>query len=236
MDPRWLCQSVVGPLLSPKIFPIHLDSSLSGTASKENIQSVLEIFNERKWDAVNHTISLLCRLEICYPVSEQTETYQFPALIEEKRPAHAWLKNLEMTVYVGRRLMSEEITDIITPGTMPFIQSNARNSSCFRPSEPVVWQGGLLIKRMIGSHFVEGIIVFQDREKAIDFIVRGTERSERQCLKHLSDLMDLGMKVLLVKSPGTTRSLWYISRTELEALKDFPLAHELQTVHETIKR
>ncbi|XP_065835433.1 uncharacterized protein [Oscarella lobularis] len=235
LDPPWLCQNVVGPLLSPKIFPIHLDSSLSGTASKENIQSVLEIFNKRKWDDVDHTISLLRRLEICYPVLEQTETYQFPALIEEHRPPHAWRKNPDMTVYVGRRLMSEEITDIITPGTMPFIQSSARNASCFRPSEPIVWQGGLLIKRTIGSHFVEGMIVFQNREKAMDFIVRGPEHSEKQCMKHLRDLMDVGMEVLLVKSPGTTRTLWYISRTELEALKDFPLAHKSQTVEETIK-
>ncbi|XP_065835673.1 uncharacterized protein [Oscarella lobularis] len=235
LDPPWLCQSVVGPLLSPKDFPIHLDFSLSGTANKENIQSVLEIFNKQKWVDVDHTISLLRRLEICYLVSEQTETYQFPALIEEQRPPHAWRENPEMTVYVGRRLMSEEITDIITPGTMPFIQSSARNASCFRPLEPIVWQGGILIKRTIGSHFVEGMIAFQDREKAIDFIVRGPEHSEQQCMKHLRDLMDVGIKVLLVKSPGTTRTLWYISRTELVALKDFPLAHKSQIVEETIK-
>ena len=104
-----------------------------------------------------------------------------------------------------------------------------------RPSEPSVWQGGLLIKRTIDSYSVEGMIVFQDREKAIDFIVRGPEHSEKQCMKHLRDLMDVGIKVLLVKSPGTTRTFWYISRTELEGLKDFPLAHKSQTVEETIK-
>ena len=235
MDPLWLCQNVVGPLLSPKNFPIHLDSSASGTATKEKIKRVLEIFNKRKWENVDDTISLLCNLEICYPISEQADTYQFPALIEQQRPPHVWRDNREMTVYVGRRLMSEEITDIITPGTMPFIQSRVRNTSCFSPSKPVVWQGGLLIERTIDRHLVEGMIVFQDREKAIDFIVRGPEHSEQQCKKHLQDLMDVGTKVLQVKSPGTLQSLWYISFTQLKQLIDFPIAHRADTVSETMK-
>ena len=235
MDFPWLCQNVLGPLLSPRDFPICLDSSTSGTATKESIQKVLESFNHRKWENVDDTISLLCRLEICYPFPKQADTYQFPALIEDERPAYVWCENSQMTVYVGRRLMSEEATDIITPGTMPFIQSSARNALRFRPSEPVVWQDGLLIKRTIGRHSLEGMIVFQDREKAIDFIVRGPEHSEKQCKKHLSDLMSVGMKALQEKSPGTVQSLWYISFTELKQLKDFSVAHKSQTVEETVK-
>ena len=192
---------------------------------------MLEIFNKRKWGNVDDAISLLCSLEICYPISEQADTYQFPALIEEQRPPHVWRDNREMTVYVGRRLMSEEITDIITPGTMPFMQSRVRNSSCFSPSKPVVWQGGLLIERTIDRHLVEGMIVLQDREKAIDFIVRGSENSELQCKKHLKDLMDVGTRVLQVKSPGTMQTLWYISYAQLKQLTiDFPLAHRAETV------
>ncbi|XP_065835183.1 death-associated protein kinase 1-like isoform X2 [Oscarella lobularis] len=235
LNPSWLCQNVVGPLLSPRNFPIHLDSSASGTATKEKIKRVLEIFNKRKWESIDDTISLLRNLEICYPISDQADTYQFPALIEEQRPPHVWRDNREMTVYVGRRLMSEEITDIITPGTMPFIQSRVRNSSSFSPSKPVVWQGGLLIERTIDRHLVEGTIVFQDREKAIDFIVRGPEHSQQQCKKHLRDLMDVGTRVLQVKSPGTMQSLWYISFTQLKQLIDFPIAHRAETVSETIK-
>ncbi|XP_065835879.1 uncharacterized protein [Oscarella lobularis] len=235
LDFPWLCQNVLGPLMSPRDFPICLDSSTSGTATKESIQKVLESFNHRKWENIDDTISLLCRLEICYPFPKQADTYQFPALIEDQRPAYVWRENSQMIVYVGRRLMSEEATDIITPGTMPFIQSSTRNAPCFRPSEPVVWQDGLLIKRTIGRHSLEGMIVFQDREKAIDFIVRGPEHSEKQCKKHLSDLMNVGMKALQEKSPGTVQSLWYISCTELKQLKDFPVAHKSQTVEETVK-
>ena len=235
MDPPWLCHNVVGPLLSPREFSVHLDRTASGTASKGKIQSVLEIFNQQKWENVEATISLLCRLEICYPFSDQTDTYQFPALIEEKRPTYVWREKPEMTVYVGRRLMSEDVTDIITPGTMPFIQSSVRNAQCFCPSTPVVWQGGLFIERTVDRHFVEGMILFQDHEKAIDFIVRGPEHSELQCKIHLKDLMNVGMEVLRVKSPGTIQTLWYISPTELKQLKAFPVGYRAETVDEMKK-
>ena len=196
---------------------------------------MLEIFNQQKWESVEDTISLLCRLELCYPFSDQTDTYQFPALIEEQRPAYVWRENPEMKIYVGRRLMSEDVTDIITPGTMPFIQSSVRNCQCFCPSTPVVWQGGLFIEGKVDRNFVEGMILFQDREKAIDFIVRGPEHSELQCKMHLKDLMNVGIAVLRVKSPGTIQSLWYISPTELKQLKAFPVGHRAETVDEMTK-
>ncbi|XP_065835186.1 death-associated protein kinase 1-like isoform X2 [Oscarella lobularis] len=215
LDLPWLCQNVVGPLLSPKSFPIHLHSSAFGTATKEQIQRVLEDFNRKpKWE---------------------NDTYQFPALIEEERPNDVWRENPDMIVYVGRRLKSEKETDIITPGTMSFIQSSVKNASRFQPSEPVVWQDGLLIKRTIDRRSIEGMIVYQDREKAIDFVVRGPEHSERQCKKHLKDLMDVGTRVLQLKSPGTVQSLFYISCAELKQRKAFPLAHRAETVEETKK-
>ena len=228
MDPPWLCHNVFGPLLSPDSFTTHLESSASGIANREKIQTVLKNFNKKEsWGNVDNTIELLCRLEICYSL-QQKDSYQFPALIKEDRPNNAWDENSEMTVYVGRRLKSENETDIITPGTMSFIQSSARTR--FQPSEPVVWQGGLLIERTIDRVSVEGMIVFKNREKAIDFVVRGPKHSERQCMKHLRDLRNVGTKILHEKSPGTTQSLLYISCTELKQRKDFPAAHKSQTV------
>ena len=212
-------------------FPVCLDVSAAGTVSKEKIQRVLKISCNQKWNDDDDAISLLCHLQICYPIPDETNTYQFPALIEEQRPDDVWRDNCRMTIYVGRRLVSEEFTDIITPGTMPFIQSSARNVLCFQPSDFAVWKHGLMIRKSIGRLSVEGII--QCQNNTIDFIIRGPNHSELQCKKHLKDLMGVGMKVLQEKSPGTVQSLWYISCVELKQLKDFPVAHKSQAVEKT---
>ncbi|XP_065835188.1 death-associated protein kinase 1-like isoform X2 [Oscarella lobularis] len=234
LDLCWLSNNVIGPLVSPEDFPISLEC-VSGTASKKAIRTVLENFNKREWDNIDDTISLLCNLEICYPFPGQPDMYQFPALIREERPCHVWSKNPKMKVYAGRRLRCKEVTDIITPGTMPFIQSHVHNAPCFRSSEPDVWRGGLLIKRSVNDRSLEGMIVLQDREKAIDFIVRGSEHSEGECKTLLADLMTAGKTIFEKRSPGTNHSLWYISSSELKRLKEDARAHKSKAVNETIE-
>ncbi|XP_065835304.1 death-associated protein kinase 1-like isoform X2 [Oscarella lobularis] len=235
LDPSWLCRNVIGPLLSPVDFPVSLSCFPPGTATKEKIKSALEIFNGRKWDNIDETISLLSHLEICYLVPGKSDTYQFPALLEEQRSSEVWQENPEMTVYVGRRIKRLEETDIITPGTMPFLQCHVRNAACFRGLEPIVWQGGLMIKATIDGVSVEGMIGLTQEDKSLDFVVRGPQHSERECMKLLTDLKNTGEKILREKSPGMDRCLWYISCTELKQLKESPLAYKETTINEKIK-
>ena len=231
LDVSWFSTHVIGSLLAPDTadFQNSLRSLCgSGPASKDLIQRTLE-----KWIKTDETIDLLCNLEICYPLPEQPGMYQFPAFIREERPHHVWSENPTMKIYAGRRLKCEKKIDIILPGTMPFIQSHVR--SVPRLSEPLVWQGGLLIKRRVNDRSLEGMIVLQDHEKAIDFIVRGSEHSEGECKTLLNDLMTAGKEILDKRSPGSNFSLWYISSSELKKLKDNPCSHESKTVDETIK-
>ena len=237
LDPTWLCQNIIGLLLCPpdSVFRVSLCCSPPGTTTKDDIQSALEAFNKRKWENIDETIRLLCHLEICYKLPGKQNTYQFPALLEEKRPSDVWCTNSEMTIYVGRRVRRAEETDIITPGTMPFLQCHVRNVPCFHCLEPVVWQDGLMIRDTIDSFLVEGMITLQEEGKALDFVVRGPVHSERACLKLLNNLMKTGEEVLRRRSPGTHSRLWFISFTELKQLKDFPLAYEKATIDEKIE-
>ena len=237
LEPNWLCQDIIGPLFSPlnSEFPVSLVCSPPGTTTKDDIQSALEAFNNRKWENIDETIRLLCHLEICYELSGKQNTYQFPALLKAKRPPDVWSENSEMTIYVGRRVRRAEKTDIITPGTMPFLQCHVRNVPCFDGSEPVVWQDGLMIRDTIDGFLVEGMITLQEQDKALDFIVRGPVHSERECLKLLNNLMKTGKEILRKRSPGTESLLWYISFTELKQLKEFPLAYEKATIDKKIE-
>ena len=235
LNPTWLCQNIIGPLLSPPEFEVSLCCSPPGTTTKDDIQSALEAFNKPKWNNINETIQLLCHLEICYELPGNQNTYRFPALLKEKRPSDVWCENSEMAIYVGRRERRAEETDIITPGTMPFLQCHVRNVPCFRGLEPVVWQGGLMIKDTIDGFSVEGMISLQEEDKALDFVVRGPVHSERECLKLLNNLIKAGKEILRKRSPGTESFLWYISSTELKQLEKFPLAYEKATIDEKIK-
>ena len=225
LELSWLCHSVLGSLLSPEEFQITLSCSPPGTATKEKIKRALEAFNKQKWDNIDETLSLLCRLEICFELPDRPNTYQFPALIQQQRPPEIWCRNALMTVYVGRRWKREDETDIITPGTMPFLQCHVRNTKCFCGLEPVLWQGGLTIKKRIAKFSLEGMVILQDVDKALDFGLRGTEHSESECMKLLRDLMRTGEKVLQEKSPGMERHLWYISCSELKEVKESPGAY-----------
>ena len=75
--------------------------------------------------------------------------------------------------------------------------------------------------------------MLQDREKAIDFIVRGPEHSEGECKALLDDLMAAGKTVLRRRSPGTNYSLWHISSSEVKKLKLDARAHKSETVDTT---
>ena len=238
LDPPWLCQNAIGPLLSPEgspEFPTSLQCSSPGTATKKQIQCALEAFNNEKWENIDETILLLCHLEICYPLLGEPDTYRFPARINEERPPDVWRENSEMSIYIGRRLRQAEETDIITPGTLPFLQCRVHNAACFRGLKPVIWKGGLMMHETIDGRSVEGMIRLQKKDKVLDFVVRGPKHSEKECMKFLTNLKETGEKILRQKSPGTNTLYSYISSAELKQLKDFPLAYAEEKVDEKIK-
>ena len=225
---------MLSPADSPD-FPISLQCSPPGTAKKEKIQSALEAFNDEKWENIDDTITLLCCLEICYQLPDEPDAYRFPALLDQERPPEVWSESSEMKIYIGRRLRQAEETDIITLGTMPFLQCHVHNVDCFRGLEPVIWQGGLMIQKTIEDHSVEGMIRLQQKDKAMDFVVRGPVHSERECMKLLTNLKRTAEKVLRQKSPGTNTLHLYISCAELQQHRDFPLAYPEEKVDEKIK-
>ena len=236
LDPPWLCQSIIGPLMSPDDFPVHLEGVVNGIVSKDQVKSALEVFSEVKQTgsiAVDEAIEILCHLEICYPVKELPDTsvqYQFPALIQTLDRERLWRRKEDMVLYVGRRLQCKEKTDIITPGTMPFIQSRAAIK--LHPTQPLVWKGGLMMQRTINRCRIEGLIELHEYEKSIDFVVRGPRDSEGECMTLLNEMLKLGQAVLEEKSAGTDLSLLYFSKTELQKLSAQPLAYASEVVEQ----
>ena len=245
LDPSWLCQSLIGPLLSPDYFPVHLEGVVNGVVSKENVKAALDgssKANQTCMIEVDEAIKMLCHLEICYQVKERPDApaqYQFPALIQTVDRKTVWQRKENMVLYVGRRLQCEEKTDIITPGTMPFIQS--RVAVTFHPTQPLVWKSGLMIPKMIKKSgislskcTIEGMIELHEKS-IIDFVVRGPQDWQGECLTFLTELIKLGQTVLKEKSAGTDISLLYLSRTELQKLSVQPLAYAREAVEQAMR-
>ncbi|XP_065835752.1 uncharacterized protein [Oscarella lobularis] len=163
IDLPWVCRRGINSLfsISSSISRTRFDT---GTTSRESIQ---KFFEKRDTKLSRIMIQLLCSLELCYPVDEQASRYFIPALIQEGFPPHVWRKNSLMTVYVGRRLMSEEKADILPPETMPLIQLNARNAPCFHTLQIIVWHGGLAIEQTINRYLVEGMVVGSARNTCL---------------------------------------------------------------------
>ncbi|XP_065831398.1 uncharacterized protein [Oscarella lobularis] len=234
VNPNWLCHNVIGPLMSPEEFPTHLTST-DGIFSLDDIRIALHQFNKRQrkpWIDVNEAIRILCRLEICFPLPNSPQCYQFPALAQEKRPAEAWIKNADMRVYIGRRLECQSDTDIIIPGTMPFFQAHVAASR--KPSSlcPIIWQGGVKAFETFDNLHFEVLVELAVNDRAIDIIVRGPEHSEAECYKRLETTKQMVEKMLDKRSPGTRLSELVLSRKVMEILVETRHAYSFTDIED----
>ena len=224
VNPNWLCNKVIGPLMSPKEFPIHLTPTTNGIFSLEDIKVTLTDFSKsqkKQLIDVNEAVKILRLLEICYPLPNNPHKYQFPALIQEERPADAWIDNTDKPVYVGRRLQCENDTDIITPGTMPFFQAHiAAASQELAFLRPIVWKGGIKTTETVRGLRFEALVKLTKNERAIDIIVRGPLHSEAECYKLMQESKGTVERMLDQKSPGTILLELVLSRKGMENLAE----------------
>ncbi|XP_065826994.1 death-associated protein kinase 1-like isoform X2 [Oscarella lobularis] len=226
LDPSWLCHNVIGPLMSPETFPVCLEAIDDGAVSAERIQKVIRQFNKQHSHIpVDLLMQLLCSLEICYPVPNEENVYRFPALIVERRRDEFWIKDENMIVYVGRRLQCKDETDIIVPGTIPFLQT--RSVIRLDPS-PQIWKDGMVLEKRIDEMTtIEGLIELQETARAIDVVARGPVDSEAECWGFVKEMLDMVRKVLDDRSPGTIidREMC-LSTLALKKLVERPPAHK----------
>ena len=224
VNPNWLCYSVIGPLMSPEEFPIPMAPTTNGIFSLEDIRVTLKEFSKsqkKQLIDVNEAVKILRLLEICYPLPNNPHKYQFPALVQEERPADAWIDNVDKPVYVGRRLQCENDTDIITPGTMPFFQAHvAAASEELASLRPIVWKGGIKTTETVRGRRFEALVKLTKNDRAIDIIVRGPLHSEAECYKLMQESKETVERMLDQKSPGTILLELVLSRKGMENLAE----------------
>ncbi|XP_065826100.1 uncharacterized protein [Oscarella lobularis] len=243
VNPNWLCNNVIGSLMSPKEFPIHMTRTTNGIFSLEDVRGTLQEFNKRQKTQlidVNEAIKILCRLDICYPLPYNPHKFQFPALIQEERPADAWMDNADKPVYVGRRLQCDNDTDIITPGTMPFFQAHVAaglgSPESVSSLSPIVWKGGIKTFESVRGLRFETLVELTENERAIDIIVRGPMYSAAECYKLVQETKTRVEKMLDQRSPGTDRFELVLSSKDMENLAEPRHGYSCEEIDRTKRR
>ncbi|XP_065838290.1 ankyrin repeat and KH domain-containing protein 1-like isoform X3 [Oscarella lobularis] len=225
LDPSWLCHSVIGPIMSPDTFPVRLEGIDDGEVDAERVENAIRQFNKNQsFFSIEELMQLLCSLEICYPVSNEENVYRFPALIDEWRRDEFWKADENMVVYVGRRLKCQYETDIIVPGTIPFLQTR---SVVRLDSSPLIWKDGMILEKRIDEITIEGLVEMDEAAKAIDVVARGPVDSEAECFDFVNKMLNMVQKVLDDRSPGTIIDHKFcLSTSALKKLIVNPPAHK----------
>ena len=220
--------------MSPETFPVCLEGIDDGTVNAKRIENAVRQFNKQQSHfPIDVLMQLLCSLEICYSVPNEQNVYRFPALITETRRDEFWKKDENMIVYVGRRLQCEDETDIIVPGTIPFLQT--RSVVRLDPS-PQIWKDGMVLEKRIDEMTtIEGLIELQETARAIDVVARGPVDSEAECWGFVKEMLDMVRKVLDDRSPGTIIDrVLCLSTSALKKLVERPPAHKPSLIESAI--
>ena len=211
--------------MSPDTFPVRLEGVDDGVVKAERVEHAIRQFNNNQsFFSIEVLMELLCSLEICYPVPNEENFYRFPALIVERRRNEFWKADAKMIVYVGRRLECHDETDIIVPGTIPFLQTR---SVCRLDPSPLIWKDGMVLDKKIDDVTIEGLVELNEATKAIDVVARGPVDSEAECLGFLNEMLNIVQEVLDDRSPGTmTGHNFCLSTSALKNLVEHPPAHK----------
>ena len=79
-----------------------MEAEADGTATLENISTVLEDFRELHGTPAvepRQGISILCHMGLAFP-TKIADVYRFPALIQDSKPENVWMK-LPVTIPCG---------------------------------------------------------------------------------------------------------------------------------------
>ncbi|XP_065846510.1 uncharacterized protein [Oscarella lobularis] len=211
LDPPWLCHNVIGPLMSPETFPVCLEAIDDGAVSAERIEKFGNLLSS-------------CR---------RTKRLSISRSHNRKTSGRILEKDENMIVYVGRRLQCKDETDIIVPGTIPFLQT--RSVVRLDPS-PQIWKDGMVLEKQIDEMTtVEGLIELQETARAIDVVARGPVDSEAECWGFVKDMLEMVRKVLDDRSPGTIIDHELrLSTSALKKLVERPPAHKPSLIESAI--
>ena len=210
LDIPWISHSLLGPVMAPREFPVHLKAAEShrseGTAMKEEISTVIQNFQRRQGkqpEDINteYATKALETLEVIFELEDCPVVYCIPSHLPDMDPSKVWqmLSDPQM-YYVGRRVECLQDIDIFTLAFFVFFQSRVAVTI---NRKAILYRGGINVARVVESSTIVECLVEQTKhDRAIDMIARANncKNGERHALKFLQEVNDI---LVEEKSPGT---------------------------------
>jgi len=213
LQPKWLCSTVCGFLLSHEF---RSNALISGSYTREEFQLLLPEYEARDM------LRVLSALGICIQCTEGGQTeYEFPCYNCMKAEEGVW----DHTRYAGGEYggvvlkTSAAAAQHLLSVMYPRVQVQLRRSVARRfdmECELYQWCDGS--KLACGP--LEAIIEHQDNR--IEVKVRGPKDSKKACFFFLEEILGIIDQVLLEMSPGLPMDKYIVSSAELKS-QDQPM-------------
>ena len=223
LNPAALHHYAIGPLIASEDFKWHVRSKRKdGTVTREEAESAIDHFRKDKKIQVqlntDKVLAINESLDICFKVEGGDDTYMFPALLPPKDLSVMWMRDESKKVYVGRRQVCSSQTTIFSPSAFGMFQSKVCTTL---DKKAQLWRNGLITSQGDTVQFyVECLIAMVDPVRSVDFVCRGGEATEVECICLLDTVMSLWRDTLDRYSPGTDYETEYLSRKHLEEHKE----------------
>ena len=239
VKPVWLSQCAIGPLMASNDVKWHTERERSdGTVTREEADRAIKPFLSDHKIKVHITTDVILKmmedLNLSFKLEGTNDVYMFPAHLPVKKLSDMWVRDDSKEVYVGRRLYCSVPTSIFSPGAFDLFQCKA----CVTVDrQALLWKNGIIMKHTISDIDVQCLVAMMDSLQAVDFVCRGQEGSETECLSLLSTALSLWINVVLDHSPGTDYEMGYLSRKHLTEHKE-PIAicmYTEKTIHQIIQ-
>ncbi|XP_062499437.1 death-associated protein kinase 1-like isoform X2 [Corticium candelabrum] len=223
LSPASLHHYAIGPLIASKDFKWHVKSEMNdGTVTREEAEkSISRFLRDKKIQVQLNTDKILAiskSLGICFKVEGRDNAYMFPALLPSKDLSVMWKRDESKKVYVGRRQVCSSQTTIFSPSAFGMFQSKACTTL---DKKAQLWRNGLITSQGDTVQFyVECLVAMVDSVRSVDFVCRGGNATEAECVSLLDTVMSLWRDMLDRYSPGTEYKTEYLSRKHLQEHKE----------------
>ncbi|XP_070546715.1 serine/threonine-protein phosphatase 6 regulatory ankyrin repeat subunit B-like isoform X2 [Ptychodera flava] len=227
LNPQWLCNRVIGPMLATEIFEQYTKRLADRTKTRYERNDFQDVF-EGLAD-INMMIELLKELELIYQDDEMLNI--IPGLLQTLMPKHQWKIDKLKTIYYGRRFQCRGDTDSFSPGLFPRLQTRLerhfRGMNC---PKICIWKNGLKV-----CHRVECLVYMTKGWRAINICVRAEKKEDiGDCHKMLELVTDDVYDVVDVCCPGTNLDYFLLSSNslanhgDLESVSYYPISSVIQ--------
>ena len=152
----------------------------------------------------------------------------FPTHLPPKMLSEMWKRMDEAKVYVDRRYFCSSPTSVFNPSAFVLFQCQVSVNVDIM-SQSHLWRDGIIVARARKSH-IQCLAVMVERLRSVDFVARGKEGSESECLSLLDDVMNEWTDVVEKHSPGTDYEMAYLSRKHLTEHRDQPAVYSQEKV------